>query len=455
MTPPTPPTSTGDATPQRLRPGALEPRRLDEVLVDGFDEAARHEAWQRLVAARQAQAPRARARSRWVLGLSLGAACAATALALLAWRGDQTEPRGAASVAAAPLASRDPALALREGASLIAPPTAALTVDFTDGSVVTLGSGASLDVMSNRADELVTLLGAGRAHFEAPAASARRWQIETALATIEAVGTEFELERDDARLVVSVQRGVVMVRGERVPGRIVRLTAGERIEIRAAIETAVLVGGDADGRTAAASDDGAQASGAARSGATAAAEASAGSMARPGKPADGRVPLREPTTSAPTTPPTTSPRAGGSGSAAVAATGAASTVEPARTSASPGSIADALAAADALRGRGDYAGAAATLGAALDANKDGAGAGLAAFTLGRLAMERLGQPTRAARAFERMIELGSPAGLLEDAYVRRARAWHAAGNAAEARRATDDYQRAYPKGGRLDDLAVE
>ena len=69
-------------------------------------------------------------------------------------------------------------------------------------------------------------------------------------------------------------------------------------------------------------------------------------------------------------------------------------------------------------------------------------------------MERLGQPTRAARAFQRLIDLGSPASLLEDAYVRRARAWRAAGNAGEARRAVEEYQRAYPKGGRLDDVGA-
>ena len=115
-------------------------------------------------------------------------------------------------------------------------------------------------------------------------------------------------------------------------------------------------------------------------------------------------------------------------------------------------IADALVAADALRARGEFAAAASTLTDALDAAGDSAGAGLAAFTLGRLAIERLDQPTRAARAFERMIAIGSPSSLLEDAYARRARAWRAAGNQAEADRAAADYARAYPRGHRLDDL---
>jgi transmembrane sensor len=99
--------------------------------------------------------------------------------------------------------------------------------------------------------------------------------------------------------------------------------------------------------------------------------------------------------------------------------------------------------ADALRAAGKVGEAAALLDRALTVDSRNPGAGLAAFTLGRLALD-LDQPTRAARAFQRVIELGSPHGLLEDAYARRAEALIRAGDHAAAEAAVGDYERAYP-----------
>src|SRR5262249_56483416 len=62
----------------------------------------------------------------------------------------------------------------------------------------------------------------------------RTWTIETDLATVEVVGTAFSVERDARRLRVTVARGIVVVRGERVPGRIQRLSAGQSFELEEA-----------------------------------------------------------------------------------------------------------------------------------------------------------------------------------------------------------------------------
>jgi transmembrane sensor len=107
-------------------------------------------------------------------------------------------------------------------------------------------------------------------------------------------------------------------------------------------------------------------------------------------------------------------------------------------------VESALAAADHLRSTGDAAGAADLIDSALRADPRSPAAGLAAFTLGRLALDRLGDPARAARAFERVIELGSPHGLLEDAYARRAEALIRAGDRPAAEAALAAYEHAYP-----------
>ena len=58
----------------------------------------------------------------------------------------------------------------------------------------------------------------------------RRWQIECGLATVEVVGTS-SAARGPHGLRVGVERGVVLVRGERVVNHVRRLTAGESMEI--------------------------------------------------------------------------------------------------------------------------------------------------------------------------------------------------------------------------------
>jgi tetratricopeptide (TPR) repeat protein len=107
---------------------------------------------------------------------------------------------------------------------------------------------------------------------------------------------------------------------------------------------------------------------------------------------------------------------------------------------------EVLVEADRLRAAGKAAEAADLLDEAIARDPDDPGAGVAAFTLGRLALDSLGQPVRAAAAFARVIELGSPAGLLEDAYARRADALLRAKRLDDAEGAIEDYEAAYPKG---------
>ena len=74
---------------------------------------------------------------------------------------------------------------------------------------------------------------------------------------------------------------------------------------------------------------------------------------------------------------------------------------------------------------------------------------VAAFTIGRLLLESLGQPRQAAASFEqsRMLAKGAP--VAEDALAREVEAWAAAGDRAQARRRAELYRQLYPKGSRL------
>jgi transmembrane sensor len=74
---------------------------------------------------------------------------------------------------------------------------------------------------------------------------------------------------------------------------------------------------------------------------------------------------------------------------------------------------------------------------------------VAAFTIGRLLLESLGQPRQAAASFERARILAKGAPVAEDALAREVEAWAAAGERALASRRADLYRQLYPNGARL------
>jgi transmembrane sensor len=74
---------------------------------------------------------------------------------------------------------------------------------------------------------------------------------------------------------------------------------------------------------------------------------------------------------------------------------------------------------------------------------------VAAFTIGRLLLESLGQPRQAAASFERARVLANGAPLAEDALAREVEAWASAGERALAHRRAELYRQLYPNGSRL------
>lgn len=77
---------------------------------------------------------------------------------------------------------------------------------------------------------------------------------------------------------------------------------------------------------------------------------------------------------------------------------------------------------------------------------------LAAFTLGRIYMNQLGQPAAAARAFAQVRQLAPTGALVEDAMAREAEALEQAGQHAAAQRLAEEYLRQYPSGRRSEQL---
>src|SRR5262249_38807117 len=76
-------------------------------------------------------------------------------------------------------------------------------------------------------------------------------------------------------------------------------------------------------------------------------------------------------------------------------------------------------------------------------------AALAAFTLGKLELDTLGQPARAAQLFTRALSLGLGASLVEDARARIVEAYARAGDSAAASSAAVAYEQQFPAGRHL------
>jgi len=375
------------------------PIPIRKILEEPFDDAALEAARQRV---RLAPRPRAPIAAALVIGFGLAAAGALAAVV-----------RHSVS---APIAGP---VRLADGAELRALRSDDTVSEYAldDGSRVELTPGASVEALANDASELV-LVERGTATFDVRPGGARRWTIECGLATVVVVGTRFTVEQSAQRLRVSVARGAVLVRGERVPERARRLGAGDEIVIEAESPTQRASHRAAIEAPSSPPSDEAQSA-----------------LALPAAaPERAVIVARERSWR--------TLAASGAWERAYAELGAAGIVRAATRA----SVDELLALADVARLSGHPSDALAPLERIVDAHPQDANAPLAAFTLGRVASDQLHQPARAARAFEQALALGLPAALRPDALSRLARAHDAAANGAEASRAAARYLADYPDG---------
>jgi transmembrane sensor len=287
----------------------------------------------------------------------------------------------------------------------IAPVARFRPAELDDGSRITVARGAKLDVLESSAHKLVLALRRGRARFDVRPNGPRAWQIDCGGVTIQVVGTAFVVERAPAEVRVSVERGAVLVLGERVPDRIQRLGAGAQLAV---------VVGDASAPAAPTPDTRAphpqRESRAISLAATAwrdAARRKDWNRAWRALRSDGVVQHTR--------------RADG--------------------------IEDLLLLADVARLSGHPRDAIAPLRRVTEHGSDPRAA-LAAFMLGRLQLDELNAPGAAALDLSRALELGLPGSLEHDARARVVEAYGRAGMHPQARAAAADYHRRFPQGQR-------
>jgi transmembrane sensor len=112
--------------------------------------------------------------------------------------------------------------------------------------------------------------------------------------------------------------------------------------------------------------------------------------------------------------------------------------------------ADLMLAADVARLSGHPEQALQPLRSLCDRHGGDRRAPVAAFTLGRVLIDDLGQPAEAATAFQRARVLWPKGPLAEDALAREADAWQRAGRTGRARTIAEQYLARYPQGRHAD-----
>ncbi len=112
-------------------------------------------------------------------------------------------------------------------------------------------------------------------------------------------------------------------------------------------------------------------------------------------------------------------------------------------------VEELLLAADTARLSGHPAAALPFLRRVIAAHSQDSRAPLAAFTLGGVLMQQLGQPREAEAAYARARELSLNSSLAEDALARQVEAAHRGGDSARARTLATEYLSRYPAGRRV------
>ncbi len=497
----------------RSTPARQHPVELDEVQVQRL--------WRGVQSRRARQDERLRQRP--VRRVAAGAlAVALGLLALLVWRGPVDSPHEVGPVLAVGGAEAP--------THLEAAGEAPVAVPLSDGSRLTLEPGAKLEVLENSGRTFTTALRGGRTRFDVRPGGPRRWKVEAGPVAVEVVGTVFAVERSASAVVVEVEHGVVLVRGEGVPDHVRRLTAGERLTL--ALPSSRTMHPPAapsmDGHVTAPPEPPPEAGLAPPpSGVEDAGVAVSPALSQAWPREDGAPVEREPVRGAavkrsgpraekvarglrsrrepPAEPPSSvaamesgatrpEPPACGTGLGAAPCLAAAPDEARSEVASAPGGVAPpppappepwvtaarrgdlrsayALLGADGVSGEAVRASglerlmlladvaragghaplAAQLLERAVREEGSGAAAALAAFQLGTLRLEALGQPREAAEAFRRVVRIGQPRALVEDALARQVQALARAGEWEAARQAAADYEARFPEGRRLADV---
>lgn len=267
--------------------------------------------------------------------------------------------------------------------------------EFSGGSRLILLPGASIRVAENDDTAAIFIVERGAASFEL-ADDGRRWTLECGLATIEGTASKFFVEREERRLRVLVEAGAISVRGAGVQGGVQRLAAKMSLELALPSRAVTPLPDPIEEERA---DEGV---------------------------------VRRRVLAALT------PRK----------------IAKAEPSPKLETATELLARADQARLRGQDAEAAALFAELIDRYPNDLAAPIAAFTLGRVELENLHRPERAAIAFERALNLGLGVALREVALGHLADAHLKAGDPSRAKIAAARYLADYPQGRRAAEMKL-
>lgn len=392
----------------------MSPQPLGKQLTKNVDPRAIDEVWDRI------EARRGRGGSPQLTGarLSLAFAVVVALVALLVFRGALF----GAPPSAIRLANGD-ALPARLGQPV------AREVQLDDGSRLSLAEGTRLEPAVNTGRALSFVMEQGATTFDVVPDGPRLWTIDAGLATVSVLGTRFRVTREPHRVRVDVERGLVRVASATLEGGEVRLTAGQWVEVR----------DDAPSPAASISAPTTTALVSPPPSATAA-PSSSNAVVQPTPPS---TPTPVVTTATATERPWHPLAKKGEYGAAYEALGQEGV---ARETNRATTASELMQVADVARLSGHPKDAVAPLERVVTEHHGDPSAPQAAFTLGKVQLDALGQPAAAAAAFEKAIALGLPMALREDAFARRVEAYSKAGNVAGAKTARAAYDDAFPDG---------
>jgi transmembrane sensor len=276
------------------------------------------------------------------------------------------------------------------------------TLRLVDGSVASLiGAHSELSILENTANRVDLKLLTGRAQFDVVKNPARDFVVEAGAYHVTVVGTVFAVEHFEQRVEVTVVEGTVRVEG---PTGLRVLTTGEHASFGAGAETALL--------------------GQPELSAPESESKLVRKKARTGEKPSWRSLSKD-----------------GDYSAAYALIAQGTAVDD-----DPAALMDA---ADAARLSGHPAGAVKYLQRVLGQHRSSPVAPLAAFTLGRVYLDHLGQPQSAAESFALARKLAPGGSLAQDALAREVESLSKGGDEREANVKAKQYLRSYPNGRRL------
>lgn len=283
-----------------------------------------------------------------------------------------------------------------------------LAVSLLDGSKVTLDSRTQVQVAGGNSEAVALIVGHGRISCDVTHRPGRSFVVRASGVEVRVVGTRFsvrdQLKPDGAHVDVNVERGVVEVVSERHPGQVTRIAAGQSFSEWVPAPAAAL------GESAVTPP------------ASVVAPALSAAEAAPASSPPGSAAPEPRPSDAPHAPHELSPK-------------------------------ELLDAANTARRGGDARAAADDYSQILKKFPSDARAGLAAFELGRLRMDRLGDLPGAIQALERAVQLAPGSGFREDAMARLVTAYAQSGRGSECARARQAYLAAFPAGVHRDSVA--